>query len=175
MRTRAPAPLLAIGAALVAACPSPAPKQPYESAEYVAYDAGPPGAGPGGAESYVYLSRRPLAAVGLAEARGMDDALARTTVDRIADVLDACVTEQGRSGALVDGAARVVVLLSPDGVVEGTNVRMEPGGAIAATALRCLVSPVKLMTFPRVDAGARGFAVEALWGPAVLRVTAPRR
>ena len=127
------------------------------------------GGGPNGApgEGYVYIAKRPLGAVALAEARGMSDEIASRAVDHLADALDTCATDLGRRGKLVDGAARVVVMIGNDGTVAGLNVKLSPGSAVAANAILCLITPLKLTTFPVVqaDAGARGMAIESTWGP----------
>jgi len=115
-------------------------------------------------QGYDYVAKRPLAVVALAEARGLDPLVAKAAVDRLADSLDTCATDQGRKGALVDGAARIAVQIDGDGNIAGTNVRVDPGAGVAETAVLCFVAPVKMLTFPPADAGARGFAVEALWG-----------
>jgi hypothetical protein len=118
----------------------------------------------GTSQGYDYVARRPLGVVGLAEARGLEPQLAKAIVDRLADELDACATDQGSKGTLVDGAARVAVQIDGDGNIVGTNVRFDPGPGVAENAVLCFVAPVKRLTFPPADAGARGFAVEALWG-----------
>ena len=115
-------------------------------------------------QGYEYVARRPLGVVALAEARGLDPQVAHAAVDRLADALDTCATDQGRKGALVDGAARVAVQLDDSGNIAGTTVRFDPGPGVAENAVLCFVAPVKRLTFPPTDAGARGFAVEALWG-----------
>lgn len=120
--------------------------------------------GPAGEQGYDYVARRPLAVVALAEARGLDPAVARAAIDRLADALDTCATEEGRRGALVSGAARVVAQIDGEGRVAGTTVRLEPGQGIAENAVVCLVAPAKMLVFPAADGGARGIAVEALWG-----------
>jgi hypothetical protein len=101
------------------------------------------------AQGYDYVAKRPLAVVALAEARGLDPVVARAAVDRLADSLDTCATDQGRQGRLVDGAARVAVQIDDSGNIAGASVKYDP---------------VKMLTFPPTDAGARGFAVEAIWG-----------
>jgi hypothetical protein len=118
----------------------------------------------GNAQGYDYVARRPLGIVALAEARGIDSQVARALVDRLADALDTCATEEGRRGTLVNGAARVAVQIDDTGNIAGTSVRFDPGPGIAESAALCLIAPVKMLTFPPADAGARGFAVEALWG-----------
>jgi hypothetical protein len=116
------------------------------------------------AEGYDYVARRPLGVVALAEARGIDPRAARAMVDRLADALDTCATNEGRRGTLVDGAARIAVQIDESGNIAGTRVRFDPGPGIAENAALCFVAPVKMLSFPPADAGARGFAVEALWG-----------
>jgi hypothetical protein len=127
----------------------------------------------GGAEGastqgYDYVAKRPLAVVALAEARGIDAAVAHTAIDRLADALDACATDRGKAGGAVDGAARVVAQIDPNGTVGGTSLRVDPGSGAAENAALCLVAPLRMLTFPPVDAGgARGIAVEALWGKVI--------
>jgi hypothetical protein len=118
-------------------------------------------------EGYDYVARRPLAVVGLAEARGLDAALARAAVDHLADQLDACVTEETRKRGPaegVEGAARVVAQIGAGGDVTGTQVRVDPGTGSARSAVVCLVAPVKLLTFPPGTSEGRGIAIEAIWG-----------
>jgi hypothetical protein len=119
-----------------------------------------------GPQGYDYVAKRPLAIVGLAEARGIDPEVARAAVDRVADALDACATQEGQRGTLTNGAARVVAQIDERGIVSGTNVKIDPGPGGVTTAVACFVAPVKMLVFPPTDAGAaqRGIAVEALWG-----------
>ena len=125
-----------------------------------------------GTEGYDYVARRPLAVVALAEARGIEPLTARAAVDRLADRLDACVTDQARGGAHVEGAARVVAQIAANGDVSATSVRIDPGESGAAeSAVVCLVAPMKLLTFPPGEGAARGIAIEALWGQ--VRAAAP--
>lgn len=118
----------------------------------------------GGAEGYEYVARRPLAIVALAEARGIESVTARAAVDRLADRLDACVTDQARNGGPVEGAARVIAQIDGAGTVAATRVRIDPGASSASTAVVCLVAPMKLLTFPPAAADGRGIAIEAIWG-----------
>ncbi len=120
-----------------------------------------------GAESYTYIARRPLGVVGLAEARGLPNDVARRAIDHLADALDTCATDLGRQGRLVDGAARVVAMIGGDGAVVGLNVKVSPGASVAANALLCVITPLKLTSFPPADAdaGSRGIAIETAWGP----------
>jgi hypothetical protein len=125
------------------------------------------GATPANAQGYEYVARRPLAVVALAEARGIAPDVARSTIDRLADQLDACATEQAQRGAPTEGAARVVAPIESNGTVGVPSVRIDPGVGgvgVAQSAIVCFVAPVRLLTFPSADAGARGIAVEALWG-----------
>ena len=126
-------------------------------------------AAPQGAQGYEYVARRPLAVVALAEARGLESITAHAAVDRLADRLDACITDLARAGGSVEGAARVVAKIDPSGAVAATQVRVDPGAASASNAVVCLVAPMKLLTFPPADADGRGIAIEAIWG----RVTTP--
>lgn len=125
-------------------------------------------AGPSSASSsdgYEYVAKRPLGIVALAESREIPQPLARAAIDRIADALDVCVGERATAVALPRGAARVVVRIDGDGAVTATNVRVDPGAGALPVALACLVSPAKLLMFSASDAGARGMAIEAVWGP----------
>jgi hypothetical protein len=116
------------------------------------------------AQGYDYVARRALSAVGLAEARGLEARIARAAVDRLADALDTCITDQGRQGHPVDGAARVVAQIEPDGSVGPASLRIDPGNGGASIAALCLVAPLEQLSFGASDAGARGIAIEALWG-----------
>jgi hypothetical protein len=102
--------------------------------------------------------------VALAEARGIEDAIARAAVDRLADVLDPCVAGQAQSGATPDGAARVIAQIDAKGAVVNASLRVDPKTGVAATAVLCLLSPAKSLTFPPAPGGDRGIAIEALWG-----------
>jgi len=135
-----------------------------ESHDVQVADAGPPASSQG----YDYVAKRAQAIVALAEARGIDQDVARAAVDRVADALDACASEQGRRGTLTKGAARVVAQIDERGLVSGTNVKIDPGPGVVTTAVACFVAPMKMLVFPPIDAGTlpRGIAVEALWGQA---------
>lgn len=116
-------------------------------------------------QGYEYVARRPLGVVALAEARGIDSDVAHAAVDRLADALDACATDEGRKGTLADGAARLIAQVDASGAIAAARItRIDPGDAVARNAVVCLLAPVKMLSFPPVDAGTRGFAVEALWG-----------
>jgi hypothetical protein len=139
----------------------------------------PADAGPAAAGGYAYVARRPLGAVALAEARGIDDAIASRVVDRLADALAACAAGLAQTGKLVDGAARIAAEIAPDGTSTGLALTVAPGGPVAANAILCFITPFKLTSFPLASPhqGPRGIAVEATWGPGVAGPspsTAPR-
>jgi hypothetical protein len=123
--------------------------------------------GAGSSQGYEYVAKRPLAVVALAEARGLDGVVARAAMDRLADALDTCATEQARKGGPADGAARIVAQIEPSGTVGGTSLKVDPGSGVAEGAVLCIVAPLRMLTFPATDAGARGLAIEALWGKVV--------
>ncbi|MEO8874410.1 MAG: hypothetical protein ABI461_02390 [Polyangiaceae bacterium] len=116
---------------------------------------------------YDYVARRPLGTVGLAEARGIAPDVAARAVDSVADALDACERDLRSQNRFVPGAIRIVAEVDDRGAVEGVNVKMSDDKGAAANAILCLVAPVRLLTFPPNpgDAGARGIAIEASWGP----------
>lgn len=118
---------------------------------------------------YEHVARRPLAVVGLAEARGMGAATSARVADRLADALEACAEGLSRQGKLVDGAARIAAQISAEGVPGGLALRTTPGDAVKANALLCFVAPFKLTSFPPAgpDDPPRGLALEATWGPHV--------
>jgi hypothetical protein len=125
------------------------------------------GAAAQSSQGYEYVARRPLALVALAEARGIAPDIARRAIDRVADALDLCATDKGRAGSHVEGAARIVAPIESNGSVGAPSVRIDPGsgiGGVAESAIVCLVAPIRMLTFPAVDSGARGIAIEALWG-----------
>lgn len=115
---------------------------------------------------YEYVARRPLGTVALAEARGIDATLARTAVDRLADALNRCATKRSQEGALVDGAARLIVRVASGGQVAATQLKIDPGLArgAAEAAVFCLLAPAKMLVFPAAEGDSRGLAIEAIWG-----------
>jgi len=141
-------------------CGAGAGRDAIPASRDVVADAPAPAAG---AQGYEYVARRPLAVVALAEARGIETVTSRAAVDRLADRLDACVTEEARSGP-VEGAARVIAKIDANGTVAATQVRIDPGGTSASSAVVCLVAPMKLLTFPPAASDDRGMAIEAIWG-----------
>jgi hypothetical protein len=121
-------------------------------------------------DAYEYVAKRPHGLVALAEARGLDAAAARAVVDHLADELETCAKRLLAEGHLAkDGAGRVVAAIAADGSIAGLNANAAPGQNTTANLLVCVVSPLKLVTFPpEGDAGpgarARGIALEATWG-----------
>jgi hypothetical protein len=115
--------------------------------------------------TYEHIARRPHATVALAEARGLDKAEAVGATEAIADRLEDC----SRAGAGAGGAVRVVARVGDDGTIDGLNVKVEPGHE--ATALRCVIAPIKLLVFKAPGPAAkrpdgtvsRGLAIEAQW------------
>lgn len=149
---------------LVAACsPGVDTRPPDNAGDIRVVDAGAQKSK--GDRDYEYVTERPLAVVALAESRGMSADLAHAAVDRVADALDVCATEQATAGKLVDGASRVIAIVAPDGSVAGVNVTFSEGSGVAANGVLCFVAPIKSLTFPPTTSTAqRGLAVEAVWG-----------
>jgi len=118
------------------------------------------------AEGYEYVARRPFGVVALAESRGIDAPTAHAAIDRLADALDTCASDDARRHPPVRGAARIVAAIGANGAPLQASLRVDPGAGVAESAVLCLLAPLKMLTFPPSDAGARGLAIEALWGPA---------
>jgi hypothetical protein len=152
--------LLALAAGIGACASGGARDTVPESHDVRVLDAGAPAA----QGDYEYVARRPLAIVGLVGERNMDLETAKRIVDRTADLLDACATGQAQKGQPHEGAARVVVQVNEQGVVEGMNVKYDPGSGVPESAGVCLLSPLQMMTFPPAAGDKRKFALEALWG-----------
>jgi hypothetical protein len=147
----------------VAAC-SPSPRDVVPDSRDVRVQPGSDaGANP---DAYVYVARRTHGIVALAEARHMTDAEARAIVDRIANEMEECAQRLEAQGGLVDGAARIVAVASPNGT-PALNVRLAPGDAVAQNALLCLIAPVRAISFPHTASANAppGLAIEATWGP----------
>ena len=158
---------LALGLGLsVAACPSPARDVVPETHDVRSAtpdaSAPPPDQGP-----YAYVARRPHAAVGLVGAHFMSDADAARIVDRIADDLEACARRVEQRRELVEGAVQLVAVTGSRGTAEVTDMRLSPGGPVAANALECIVAPLRATTLPAANkAGVPALAIEATWGQA---------
>jgi hypothetical protein len=118
-------------------------------------------------EPYTYVARRPHGAVGLVGAHFMSDADAQRIVDRIADDLESCARVVEQRGDLVEGAVQLVAVTGSRGTGEVTDIRLAPGGPVAANALECILAPLRASTLPAATkAGVPALAIEATWGPA---------
>lgn len=113
-------------------------------------------------DGYEYVAKRPHAAVGLVGVRNGARPDAERIVDRIADDLEACAVRVEKRGELASGALQLVVMGGGNGNAEITDVRLAPGGPVAANALECVVAPL------RASALTPSFtlAIEATWGAA---------
>jgi len=61
----------------------------------------------------------------------------------------------------------------PDGSVTPSRGTVAPGDAVAANALLCVMSPLRLMSFAPSDGSAgRAFSIDATWGPAAKEAAA---
>ncbi len=117
-------------------------------------------------DGYAYVTRRAHAAVGLVGARFMSEADAHRIVDRVADDLESCARRLESRGDLVEGAVTLVAFTGPRGTAEVSDIRFAPGGPVAANALECIVSPLRVSVFPVVvPAGLPAVAIEATWAP----------
>ncbi len=121
-------------------------------------------------EGYAYVARRRHGVVALVGAHFVADEEAHRIVDRIADELDACAERLGGRGALASGALQLVAVGGARGTAEISDLRVAPGGAVAANALECIVAPLRASPFPAVVGGrVPAIAIDATWAP-----TAPR-
>lgn len=175
MRRAAPALAFAISVASAVAslgCPPPRDVVPEtHDVRGATPDAAPPPAGP---EPYTYVARRAHAAVGLVGAHFMSDADAKRIVDRIADDLETCARRVEQRGELASGAVQLVAVTGSRGTAEVTDMKLAPGGPVAANALECIVAPLRASTLPAAtNAGVPALAIEATWGPASASETNP--
>lgn len=143
-------------------CPTPArdvvPETPETNGERA--DA----AAPENKDDYVYVVRRPHGAVGLVGAHFMNEADAKRIVDRIADDLEACADRVERRGELASGAIQLVAVTGSRGTAEVTDVKLAPGGPVAANALECIIAPLRATTLPGAKGGGvPALAIEATW------------
>ena len=123
-------------------------------------------AAPPRTDGYAYVARRPHGAVGLVGAHHMREDEARRIVDRIADELETCARLLEERGNLVEGALQLVAVTGPRGNAEVSDIRLAPGGPVAANALECVVGPLRAGPFPAgTDAGVPAVAIEATWAP----------
>lgn len=151
----------------VAGCPAP-PRDVVPETHDVRGDV-PDAAPPPRPEQspYAYVARRPRAAVGLVGAHFMSQSDAARIVNRIADNLEACARRLEQRGELVEGAVQLVAVTGSRGTAEVTNLRLAPGGPVAANALECIIAPLRASTLPAANkAGVPALAIEATWGAA---------
>jgi hypothetical protein len=155
----------AVGAVALAACPGPGRDIVPETREVRVTDAD--ASADAKKDAYAYVARRAHAAIGLVGAHDMPQEEARRVVDRVADDLEACARRVEQRGDLARGAAQLVIIAGPRGNAEVTDMRLEPGGPIAANALECIVAPLRATAMTPAPAGARppALAIEATWGP----------
>lgn len=132
--------------------------------------AGPDGGGGGTKEAYEHVARRPHVVLALAEARGVPAADARAFTESLAASFERCADDEAARGALVAGAARLVVVGGRAGGVAAHKLVVAPGADVAAVALVCLVAPARSLPLPRASARAAaegradvGLAFEASW------------
>jgi hypothetical protein len=113
--------------------------------------------------AYVYAARRPLVAIGLAEATNVSDADAHRAVDSLADSAAGCFK---RAQNLAQGAARITIPIDEGGVAGAPQVTISPQEATALGML-CLLAPLRMTPFSpaSADAGARSLTIESAWGP----------
>ena len=132
-----------------------------------AVDASSPGLpGPPRTDGYAYVARRPHGAVGLVGAHHMREEEARRIVDRVADELETCARHLDAEGGLVEGALQLVAVTGPRGNAEVSDIRLAPGGPVAANALECVVAPLRASPFPAgTGGGVPAVAIEATWAP----------
>lgn len=158
--------LIASASALaITGCPTPGRDVVPESRDVrgPVADAAPPA----GKDDYVYVVRRPHGDVGLVGAHFMSDADAKRVVDRIADDLETCAVRVEGRGELAAGAIQLVAVTGSRGTAEVTDMKLAPGGPVAANALECIIAPLRATTLPSATkAGVPALAIEATWGPA---------
>ncbi|MDB4945477.1 MAG: hypothetical protein JWP97_5011 [Labilithrix sp.] len=117
-------------------------------------------------EGYAYVARRAHGVVGLVGAHHMTDADAQRLTDHVADELEACAVRLEASGTLVVGALQLVAITGARGSAEISDVRLAPGGPVAANALTCIIAPLRATPFPAAgDAGLPAVALDATWSP----------
>ena len=130
--------------------------------------AAPDASAPVRRDGYAYVARRSHASVGLVGAHFMSDAEAQRIVDRVADDLEACAKRLESRGDLAEGAVQLVAYTGPRGTAEVSDIRFAPGGPVAANALECIVSPLRVTMFPAAvptNPGLPAVAIEATWAP----------
>ncbi|MCL2724050.1 MAG: hypothetical protein FWD69_06390 [Polyangiaceae bacterium] len=123
-------------------------------------------------DGYVYVATRAHAVVGVVGARQITVPEASRIADLIANELESCAVSKERDGTLAVGAASLVLVATARGTVV-SDLRLSPGGPVAANALECLVAPVRTIQLPSTDAGITALALDATWNPAVVDHKAP--
>lgn len=115
------------------------------------------------AGAYVYAAKRPLVAVGLADAQGVSDDDAHRVVDALAVSASKCFA---RTQTLAQGAARITVPIDDGGITGAPQVTFEPTEATPIGML-CVLAPLRLSTFApsKIDRGTRSITIESAWGP----------
>lgn len=113
--------------------------------------------------AYAYAARRPLVAIGLADATGIGEEDSHRVIDAVADAAAGCFK---RVPNLASGAARITIPIDEGGVVGAPQVTISPQEATTAGML-CLLAPLRMATFApaSADAGARSLTIESAWGP----------
>ncbi len=113
--------------------------------------------------AYIYAAKRPLVAIGLAEATSVSDADSHRAVDALADSAAACFK---RAQNLPQGAARITIPIDEGGVVGAPQVTISPQEATGVGML-CLLAPLRMTSFSPSsgDAGIRSLTIESAWGP----------
>ena len=113
--------------------------------------------------AYVYAAKRPLVAIGLADATNVSEAEAHRAVDSVADSAAACFK---RAQNLGQGAARITIPIDEGGVVGAPQVVISPQEATVVGML-CLLAPLRMTSYSPSsgDAGARSLTIESAWGP----------
>ena len=113
--------------------------------------------------AYSYAARRPLVAIGLADATNVSDAESHRVIDALADSATACFKHAQNLG---QGAARITIPIDAGGVIGSPDVTITPQESTGLGML-CLLAPLRMATFSPSsgDAGARSLTIESAWGP----------
>lgn len=152
-----------MAAVLVAACAHTSPRDSVTDSRDVTV-ASSDRAPPPRTDGYVYVARRSHGAVGLVGSHFMTEQDAQRIVERIADDLELCARRLDEQKLLVPGALQLVAMTGTRGNAEITDMRVAPGGAVAAGALECVLAPLRASAFPVVTpAGTPALAVDVMW------------
>jgi hypothetical protein len=121
-------------------------------------------------DAYEYVVKRAHGTIAIAESRGIAKSDARAVADELADRFEQCAAGLEAQGALVEGAARVIVEQEAGWSAPAASLRLAPGGAVAQNALLCLVAPLRAGRLSPEKPNVRaGMAIEAAWQPVSLR------